>query len=47
MVTQTQNGLPIIRYVDEGKTVVAVGGNGKGAKGADEWGKVAADIISS
>jgi sarcosine oxidase len=47
VVTQTQNGLPIIRYVDEGKIVVAVGGNGKGAKGADEWGKVAADIISS
>tara|TARA_B100001559_G_C15890393_1_gene344909 strand:- start:273 stop:392 length:120 start_codon:yes stop_codon:yes gene_type:complete len=38
--------LPIIEYVDEEKIVVTVGGNGKGAKGADEWGKIAASLIN-
>ena len=46
VVTQTQSGLPIIEYVDEEKIAVAVGGNGKGAKGADEWGKIAANLIN-
>lgn len=46
-VTQTLSGLPIIDYVDGRKIAVAVGGNGKGAKGADDWGKVAADLMSS
>ncbi|MBH68066.1 MAG: FAD-dependent oxidoreductase [Rhodospirillaceae bacterium] len=47
VVTQTPTGLPIIDYVDGRKIAVAVGGNGKGAKGADEWGKIAVDLISS
>jgi sarcosine oxidase len=46
VVTQTRSGLPIIEYVDEDKIAVAVGGNGKGAKGADEWGKIAANLIN-
>ena len=46
VVTQTQSGLPIIEYVDDEKIAVAVGGNGKGAKGADEWGKIAANLIN-
>ncbi|MEM1272912.1 MAG: FAD-dependent oxidoreductase [Pseudomonadota bacterium] len=44
-VTFTQNLLPIIDFVHEDKIAVAVGGCGKGAKGSDEWGRIAAGII--
>ncbi|MEM6940000.1 MAG: FAD-dependent oxidoreductase [Pseudomonadota bacterium] len=44
-VTHTQSGLPIIDHVDDRKIVVAVGGCGKGAKGSDEWGRIAAGLI--
>jgi sarcosine oxidase len=46
VVTQTRSGLPVIDTVgDSGRVVVAVGGNGKGAKGADEWGRIAAGLV--
>ena len=45
-VTATRSGLPIIDFVFEDRVAVAVGGNGKGAKGADEWGRVAALLLS-
>lgn len=45
-VTQTSSGLPIIDFVDSDRVAVAVGGCGKGAKGADEWGRIAAGLIS-
>ncbi len=45
-VTKTRSGLPIIDFVFEGRIAIAVGGNGKGAKGADEWGRVAAMLLS-
>ncbi|MEM9140567.1 MAG: hypothetical protein AAGB15_12135, partial [Pseudomonadota bacterium] len=44
-VTRTQSGLPIVDFVDDGRIAVAVGGCGKGAKGADEWGRIAADLV--
>ncbi len=44
-VTQTASGLPIIDFVHDDRIAVAVGGCGKGAKGADEWGRIAADVI--
>lgn len=46
VVTRTVSGLPIIDFAgDSGRVVVAVGGNGKGAKGADEWGRIAANLV--
>ncbi len=45
VVTQTASGLPIVDFVFEDRIAVAVGGNGKGAKGADEWGRIAARLI--
>jgi len=45
-VTRTRSGLPIIDYVLDKRIAVAVGGNGKGAKGSDEWGRIAADLIA-
>lgn len=45
-VTQTESGLPIIDFVESDRIAVAVGGCGKGAKGADEWGRIAAGLIS-
>lgn len=45
-VTQTPSGLPVIDFVDTDRIAVAVGGCGKGAKGADEWGRIAADLIA-
>lgn len=46
VVTRTGSGLPVIDFVgDSGKVAVAVGGNGKGAKGADEWGRIAAGLV--
>ena len=44
-VTMTRSGLPIIDYVHDDKIAVAVGGCGKGAKGSDEWGRIAAGMI--
>ena len=44
--TQTASGLPIIDFVKDDRIAVAVGGNGKGAKGADEWGRIAAGLVS-
>ncbi|MEM9348636.1 MAG: FAD-binding oxidoreductase [Pseudomonadota bacterium] len=44
-VTATKSGLPIIDTVVADKIVVAVGGCGKGAKGADEWGRIAAGVV--
>lgn len=44
-VTQTASGLPIIDFAGDDRLAVAVGGCGKGAKGADEWGRIAAGLI--
>lgn len=44
-VTYTQSGLPIIDYVLDDKIAVAMGGCGKGAKGSDEWGRIAAGMM--
>ncbi|MEM9207064.1 MAG: FAD-dependent oxidoreductase [Pseudomonadota bacterium] len=44
-VTKTATGLPIIDFVSGNRLAVAVGGCGKGAKGADEWGRIAAGLI--
>jgi sarcosine oxidase len=44
-VTMTSSSLPIIDFVADDRIAVAVGGNGKGAKGADEWGRIAAGLI--
>lgn len=44
-VTATRSRLPIIDWVHDQRIAVAVGGNGKGAKGADEWGRIAADLV--
>ncbi|MBC6443460.1 MAG: FAD-binding oxidoreductase [Rhodobacteraceae bacterium] len=45
-ITQTPTGLPVIDFVDGDRIAVAVGGCGKGAKGADEWGRIAAGVVS-
>ena len=44
-VTKTGSGLPLIDFVHDHKIAVAVGGCGKGAKGSDEWGRIAADLV--
>ena len=44
-VTQTPTGLPIIDFVHNKRVAVAVGGCGKGAKGADEWGRISAELL--
>lgn len=44
-VTYTKSGLPIIDDVLDNKVAVAVGGCGKGAKGSDEWGRIAAGVM--
>ena len=44
-VTKTGSGLPIIDFVHDGRIAVAVGGCGKGAKGSDEWGRIASDVV--
>ncbi|MEO1491440.1 MAG: FAD-dependent oxidoreductase [Pseudomonadota bacterium] len=44
-VTWTVSGLPIIDFVGDDRIAVAVGGCGKGAKGADEWGRIAAEML--
>lgn len=43
--TQTASKLPVIDFVEPGRLAVAVGGNGKGAKGADDWGWIAAQML--
>lgn len=45
-VTTTRSDMPIIDFVQDDRIAVAVGGNGKGAKGSDEWGRLAACLIS-
>lgn len=45
-VTATRTKLPVIDWVDKSRIAVAVGGNGKGAKGSDEWGRIAAGLLS-
>lgn len=45
-VTHTSSGLPIIDFAQDDRVAVAVGGCGKGAKGADEWGRIAAGLVS-
>ncbi|MEM7301988.1 MAG: FAD-binding oxidoreductase [Pseudomonadota bacterium] len=44
-VTFTKSRLPIIDSVLDDRIFVAVGGCGKGAKGADEWGRIAAGMV--
>lgn len=44
-VTFTKTMLPIIDTVLDDKIAVAVGGCGKGAKGSDEWGRIAAGML--
>ncbi|MDH3740499.1 MAG: FAD-binding oxidoreductase [Hyphomicrobiales bacterium] len=43
--TYTPNNFPIIDYVDDGRILMAAGGCGKGAKGSDEWGRIAARTV--
>ena len=45
-VTWTATGLPYIDHVADDRIAVAVGGNGKGAKSADDWGWIAAHLIA-
>jgi len=44
-VTQTASGFPVIDFVHDDRIAVAVGGCGKGAKGADEWGRIAGTLV--
>lgn len=44
-VTYTKSGLPIIDWLLDDRIAVAVGGCGKGAKGSDEWGRIAAGLL--
>lgn len=44
-VTRTASDLPIIDFVQDDRIAVVVGGNGKGAKGSDEWGRIAAGFV--
>lgn len=44
-VAWTPSGYPYIDWVDDGRIAVAVGGNGKGAKSADDWGWLAARLV--
>lgn len=46
IVTWTATGLPYIDHVLDDRMAVAVGGNGKGAKSSDDWGWVAAHLVS-
>jgi sarcosine oxidase len=46
IVTKTPTDLPYIDFVDEDRRIaVAVAGNGKGAKGSDEWGRAASLLL--
>lgn len=44
-VSWTATGLPYIDHVLDDRIAVAVGGNGKGAKSADDWGWLAARLV--
>ena len=44
-VTWTATGLPYLDHVLDDRIAVAVGGNGKGAKSADDWGWLAARLV--
>ena len=46
-MTQTPSGLPFIDFLDDGPIAVAVGGNGKAAKSADDWGLAAAMLLAN
>ena len=45
-VAWTATGYPHIDWLEDGRIAVAVGGNGKGAKSADDWGWVAARMVA-
>ncbi|WP_051243608.1 NAD(P)/FAD-dependent oxidoreductase [Thalassobaculum salexigens] len=45
-VAWTATGYPHIDWVEDGRVAVAVGGNGKGAKSADDWGWLAARLVA-
>lgn len=45
-VAWTATGYPYIDWIDDGRVAVAVGGNGKGAKSADDWGWLAARLVA-
>lgn len=45
-VTWTATGYPYIDFVEDRRVAVAVGGNGKGAKSADDWGWIAARLVA-
>lgn len=45
-VAWTATGYPYIDWVEDGRIAVAVGGNGKGAKSADDWGRIAARMVA-
>ncbi|WPZ33909.1 FAD-binding oxidoreductase [Thalassobaculum sp. OXR-137] len=45
-VAWTATGYPHIDWVEDGRIAVAVGGNGKGAKSADDWGWLAARLVA-
>ena len=44
IVSYTPDRFPLIEEVEPG-LIVAVAGNGQGAKGSDAWGAVAADLV--
>lgn len=45
MTTYSTSGLPYIDYVAGDRLAVAICGNGKGAKGSDDWGYAAARLL--
>jgi sarcosine oxidase len=46
VITRTAHGRPYIDEVVSGRLYVAVGGNGQGAKAADEIGRLAARLVA-
>ncbi len=44
--TWTRNALPYLGWLDD-RIAVAVGGNGGAAKSSDEWGRLAAEMVTS
>jgi len=45
VVTTTPSDNPYIDLIDDGRMVVALGGNGRAAKSSDEIGRIAADLL--
>jgi len=45
VTTYSTSGLPYIDFVAGDRLAVAIGGNGKGAKGSDDWGYAAARLM--